>query len=104
MERHTMQDGTIPLSGLSPSAVSRQWGRFTANINRNGTITFPVNFVSQLFAISAQEVPLYAQANGFDFQAYSSNLTGFKYRWDDQSGNHNGDGADCIINVLAAGI
>ena len=27
MERHTMQDGTIPLSGLSPSAVSRQWGK-----------------------------------------------------------------------------
>ena len=22
-----MQDGTIPLSGLSPSAVSRQWGK-----------------------------------------------------------------------------
>ena len=26
MKKHTIQDGTIPLSGSLPSAVSRQWG------------------------------------------------------------------------------
>lgn len=38
MERHTMWDGIIPLSGLSPSAVSRQWGESTS------PITFPIAF------------------------------------------------------------
>ena len=45
MERHTMQDGTIPLSGLSPSAVSRQWvsGIDPANYEIFG-IAYPIAF------------------------------------------------------------
>lgn len=46
MERHTMWDGIIPLSGLSPSAVSRQWG--TTNKSQSYT-AFPIAYTK--FAI-----------------------------------------------------
>ena len=36
-----MWDGIIPLSGLSPSAVSRQWG-----INVYGAVTLPIAFTN----------------------------------------------------------
>lgn len=36
MEKHTMQDGLIPLSGLSPLVVCRQWG--TAMATADGII------------------------------------------------------------------
>jgi hypothetical protein len=40
MEKHTIQDGPIPLSGLSPLVVCRQWGR-----NYSDTmIGFPIAF------------------------------------------------------------
>ena len=39
MEKHTIQDGTIPLSGLSPLVVCRQWGS-----NSYGWVAFPVAF------------------------------------------------------------
>ena len=38
MEKHTIQDGPIPLSGLSPLVVCRQWGESTS------PITFPIAF------------------------------------------------------------
>ena len=41
MERHTMWDGIIPLSGLSPSAVSRQWG-VVNKVRANSDIVMPI--------------------------------------------------------------
>ena len=32
MEKHTIQDGLIPLSGLSPLVVCRQWGKLTTKV------------------------------------------------------------------------
>lgn len=45
VERHTMWDGIIPLSGLSPSAVSRQWVYDTQNsdtLKGEYTINIPI--------------------------------------------------------------
>ena len=41
MEKHTIQDGPIPLSGLSPLVVCRQWG-FAAVTNPVEKITLPL--------------------------------------------------------------
>ena len=45
MKKHTIQDGTIPLSGSLPSAVSRQWvsGIVPANYEIFG-IAYPIAF------------------------------------------------------------
>lgn len=43
MEKHTIPDGPIPLYGLSPSAVSRQWGTTGKKME---SITFPIAFSS----------------------------------------------------------
>lgn len=40
MEKHTIQDGTIPLSGLSPLVVCRQWGRSNSDTIQGYPITF----------------------------------------------------------------
>ena len=84
--------------------LTTQWINYAAKINVDGSITFPLSFKSKILVISAQEVALNAQGNGFDFQAYNPSLEGVKYRWDDQSGNHNGLGASCTIHVLVLGI
>ena len=65
MEKHTIQDGPIPLSGLSPLVVCRQWGRVSGTPNDRfdwdgsrgyetqvGT-TLPISFKnSSLFAVA----------------------------------------------------
>lgn len=53
MKKHTIQDGTIPLSGLSPLVVCRQWG--TGDLNRvvSQTINLPLSINSILFAAAA---------------------------------------------------
>lgn len=45
-EKHTIPDGPIPLYGLSPSAVSRQWG--VGETNEYGTVwaVFPISFIN----------------------------------------------------------
>lgn len=46
MEKHTMQDGPIPLSGLSPLVVSRQWVYDTQNsdtLKGKYTINLPIS-------------------------------------------------------------
>lgn len=45
-----MPDGTIPLYGLSPSAVSKQWGLATYNNNPDGQIITPAIAFSTYFA------------------------------------------------------
>lgn len=45
-----MWDGIIPLSGLSPSAVSRQWGYTTYNSNPNGQAIVPAISFNTFFA------------------------------------------------------
>lgn len=40
MEKHTMQDGPIPLFGSLPSAVSRQWGTSMTRTN----LILPISF------------------------------------------------------------
>lgn len=66
MERHTMQDGTIPLSGLSPSAVSRQWGRVSGTPNDyfiwDGTKGYEVQVNTNL-PIQFKNSALFAVAN-----------------------------------------
>ena len=44
MERHTMQDGTIPLSGLSPSAVSRQWVSTNIPGGNASSVSLPIAY------------------------------------------------------------
>lgn len=45
MEKHTIPDGPIPLYGLSPSAVSRQWGGLTITNGLNfGYFNYPLIF------------------------------------------------------------
>lgn len=62
MERHTMWDGIIPLSGLSPSAVSRQWGNAGINDGKTyGDFSLPIS-VSNVLAVFA-----------LDFDTSSSN-------------------------------
>ena len=43
MEKYTMPDGTIPLSGLSLSVVCRQWV-YIQNITPGSSIPFPIAF------------------------------------------------------------
>jgi hypothetical protein len=52
MEKHTIPDGTIPLYGLSPSAVSKQWGRYSLGNPDGGWITFPVSFSNTKYVIN----------------------------------------------------
>ena len=47
MEKHTMQDGPIPLFGSLPSAVSRQWGSVTA-----GDYALPISFASNYSVVA----------------------------------------------------
>ena len=42
MKKHTIQDGTIPLSGSLPSAVSRQWGLYVKKTTAVEKIVLPV--------------------------------------------------------------
>ena len=44
MEKHTIPDGPIPLYGLSPSAVSRQWGLTETNESGTAWVSFPISF------------------------------------------------------------
>lgn len=54
MEKHTIPDGPIPLSGLSPSAVSRQWGKNT--ITASGQqFTFPLTTTIGCYVIFAND-------------------------------------------------
>lgn len=54
MEKHTIQDGTIPLSGSLPSAVSRQWGKERTNSsNRAVLVTLPISANNILIAIAS---------------------------------------------------
>lgn len=53
MEKHTMQDGPIPLFGSLPSAVSRQWGGATgsktaAYASSQFHVTLPINYQKQI--------------------------------------------------------
>lgn len=43
MEKHTIQDGPIPLSGLLPLVVCRQWA-FFYNVPIGSQWTFPISF------------------------------------------------------------
>lgn len=65
MKKHTIQDGTIPLSGLSPLVVCRQWGRVSGEPNdrfdwdgshgyeAQVNTTLPISFKnSSLFAVA----------------------------------------------------
>lgn len=59
MEKHTIPDGPIPLYGLSPSAVSRQWGIAIVS-SWNGVLdfTYPLAFSkSVLYAITQEANP-----------------------------------------------
>jgi hypothetical protein len=63
MEKHTIQDGPIPLSGLSPLVVCRQWGYS----NEGVTLTLPLS-ASQLIIVGMHEgttkqVVSYSQTN-----------------------------------------
>lgn len=50
VEKHTMQDGTIPLFGLSLSVVCRQWGSYVESGGWNSH-NFPVAFTNNCFAV-----------------------------------------------------
>lgn len=50
MEKHTMQDGPIPLFGSLPSAVSRQWGSYDS-ISYHTDITFPITFQDEVYVV-----------------------------------------------------
>ena len=52
MEKHTIPDGPIPLYGLSPSAVSRQWGsRLVALDGMTQSFTLPVHISYAMAAV-----------------------------------------------------
>lgn len=57
MEKHTIPDGPIPLYGLSPSAVSRQWGLLTLNnlgdVGAYDYCRFPIAFSNTKYSIVA---------------------------------------------------
>ena len=58
MEKHTIPDGTIPLYGLSPSAVSKQWGIATKEY-ANGIMTweYPVTVKKVLKILTGEAYP-----------------------------------------------
>ena len=59
MEKHTIPDGPIPLYGLSPSAVSRQWGSAVSS-QWGGVLTFTYPIALQnrvLYAVAQEENP-----------------------------------------------
>lgn len=66
MEKHTIPDGPIPLYGLSPSAVSRQWGRVSGTPNDyfiwDGTKGYEVQVNTNL-PIQFKNSALFAVAN-----------------------------------------
>ena len=57
MEKHTIQDGPIPLSGLSPLVVCRQWGYNNGTNFSSGekeiSISFPITFLTMAVTASA---------------------------------------------------
>jgi hypothetical protein len=71
-EKHTIPDGTIPLYGLSPSAVSRQWGTIVL-YSGTGKIILPIS--AKVYVIVLQHYGSTPQYNGVDItQNVSSSL------------------------------
>lgn len=65
MEKHTMQDGPIPLFGSLPSAVSRQWGQTSmGSAEQSTTFTYPIAFPSSLLSVAASDTGSGAQGFG----------------------------------------
>ena len=56
MEKHTMPDGTIPMYGLSPLVVCRQWGDFGINTANNSETTLPIAFASELYVVVITDI------------------------------------------------
>lgn len=56
MKKHTIQDGTIPLSGLSPLVVCRQWGFFniitTSDVYK---VFYPLAFSNRATPVAIKE-------------------------------------------------
>lgn len=50
--KHTMSDGLIPLSGLSPSGI-KQWGLYT----ENKYFTFPISFKQMCIMVAVHATP-----------------------------------------------
>lgn len=71
MEKHTMQDGTIPLSGLSLLVVCRQWGVFQIN---HGSGSFQLPLSSTILSAHLQHRGVSAQYNGLDETRVVSSL------------------------------
>ena len=49
MEKHTIQDGTIPLSGLSPLVVCRQW--IYSYDSGKTTVHLPITMAGHLISL-----------------------------------------------------
>ena len=62
MEKHTIQDGTIPLSGLSPLVVCRQWGSNILNLNgftQKITLPLNINYAAAVATMRSGDFPGY---------------------------------------------
>lgn len=78
MEKHTMKDGTILLSGLSPLVVCRQWVTSSMPSNKTyDTVSFPISFKSNVYQI----IPVdwdsgnLSIARGYTFMILSAGVT-----------------------------
>lgn len=77
MEKHTIPDGTIPLYGLSPSAVSKQWG--SQQSGNNWQVYYPMVFNSAVYGVWVNDYA--AKNNNLQYAGVGeseSGLNGFK--------------------------
>lgn len=88
-EKHTIQDGTIPPSGLSPSVVCRQWGHIEG-LSQGGMISLPIACTS-IYAVvindqnnnggSGNHVHSTLGYTGSSFTVYSNTDTAIFGHW-----------------------
>lgn len=81
-----------------PGGLILQWGRVSATVGTNGSITFPLAFGGLFTYVAAPEMFV---GSGYVVRVYSPSNTGFSYGWDWV--NTNGNGVNCIINWIAIG-
>lgn len=105
MEKHTIPDGPIPLYGLSPSAVSRQWVTENKDLGNDEGIyvmlplTFPTKCVTALLSDTygrlSSSSAMANQTEGAKVNATNKNSVQIINYW---SG-----GLDTAVTVLAIG-
>lgn len=98
MEKHTIQDGPIPLSGLSPLVVCRQWGETTDIGDKDyWEYTFPLSMSKAFTAV------LTRKSGAYNYVTKIIKLTETYLRWTDtNNSNQHGSGDEMFTIIIGA--